>query len=86
MENVKYCYVAKCLDIGCPRVWGHTREECEKAMEKWTAKQVRFKPLGLYKYPLVNKGDHFEIDWGYQADNGRYIDNGQDVLEEQANG
>ena len=79
-----YCYVAKCLDIGCPRVWGRTREDCEKAMKNSTAKQVRFKPLGLYKYPLIEKQNpepHYEIDWGFEAENGRYIDNGEEVLE-----
>jgi hypothetical protein len=50
-------------------------------MEAWTAKQVRFKPLGLYKYPLIHKGENkYEIDWGYKDDNGAYNDNGQDVL------
>ena len=81
MSHTEYCYVAKCLDMKCPRVWGHTREECEEAMEKWTAKQVRFKPLGLYKYPLIHKGENnYEIDWVHQDDEGNYTDNGQDVL------
>jgi hypothetical protein len=81
MEKVEYCYVAKCLNMKCPRVWGHSREDCEAAMEQWTAKQVRFKPLGLYKYPLIHKGENkYEIDWGYEDDNGTYNDNGQDVL------
>jgi hypothetical protein len=38
-------------------------------MEKWTAKQVRFKPLGLYKYPLIEKQDpypHSDRDWETQ--------------------
>jgi hypothetical protein len=50
-------------------------------MEKWTAKQVRFKPLGLYKYPLIHKGENnYVIDWVHQDDEGNYTDNGQDVL------
>ena len=79
--KVEYCYVAKCLNMKCPRVWGVTRKDCEEAMKEWSAKQVRLKPLGLYKYPLIHKGgDDYEIDWGYEDDNGLYKDNGQDVL------
>ena len=37
----EYCHVAKCLGLGCPRVWGDTKELCEQAMEQWTAKQIR---------------------------------------------
>ena len=46
--KVEYCYVAKCLNMKCPRVWGVTRKDCEEAMKEWSAKQVRLKPLGLY--------------------------------------
>ena len=77
MMNKEYCYVAKCLDMGCPRVWASTREDVEKAMEEWTAKQVRFKPLGLYKYPLIHKeGNTYEINWGEIDSEGKWKDNG----------
>jgi len=73
----EYAYVAKCLDIGCPRVWAYRKEDCEEAMEKWTAKQCRFKPLGLYKYPLIHKGgSEYHIDCGYEDNQGKYHDNG----------
>ena len=81
MNNTEYCYVAKCLDLGFPRVWANTKEDIKKAMEEWTAKQCRFKPLGLYRYPLIHKGgSEYHIDWGYEDDNGNYKDNGEDVL------
>jgi len=79
----RYCYVAKCLDMGCPRVWSTSRKDIEKAMEEWTAKQVRFKPLGLYKYPLIHKGgSEYHIDWGYENDQGKYIDNGIGAIDD----
>ena len=62
-------------------VWGDTKELCEQAMEDWTAKQVRFKPLALWKYPLIHvKGSEYNIDWGYENDQGKYIDNGVQVV------
>jgi len=79
----EYCHVAKCLGLGCPRVWGDTKELCEQAMEQWTAKQIRFKPLALYKYPLIHMGgSEYKIDWGYENDQGKYIDNGVEVLDD----
>ena len=80
-EKIEYCFVAKCLDLGCPRVWADTKESIEKAMEEWTAKQIRFKPLALWKYPLIHvKGSEYHIDWGYENDQGKYIDNGVQVI------
>ena len=79
--KTKYCFVAKCLDLGCPRLWADTKESIEKAMEEWTAKQVRFKPLALWKYPLIHvKDSEYHIDWGYKNDQGKYIDNGVQVV------
>ena len=80
-EKIEYCFVAKCLDLGCPRLWADTKESIEKAMEEWTAKQIRFKPLALWKYPLIHvKGSEYHIDWGYENDQGKYIDNGVQVI------
>ena len=54
----EYVYVAKCLELGCPRLWAYKRDVIEKGMRDWTAKQVRFKPLALWKYPLTHtEGD-----------------------------
>ena len=47
----KYVYVAKCLELGCPRLWAFKKDVIEKGMRDWTAKQVRLKPLALWKYP-----------------------------------
>lgn len=83
LTEKEYCYVAKCLHLGCPRVWASTKEDCEDAMQKWTAKQIRFKPLGLYKYPLIHKGgSEYHIDWGYMDDRGNYNDNGEGVYND----
>lgn len=79
----EYCYVAKCLAMKLPRVYGHSRQDCEEAMEKWTAKQCRFKPLALYKYPLIHKGgSEYHIDWGYEVSEGKYVDNGEEVFND----
>jgi len=80
----EYCYVAKCLAMKIPRVYAHSRQDCEEAMEKWTAKQCRFKPLALYKYPLIHKGgSEYHIDWGYEVSEGKYVDNGEEVLNNE---
>ena len=50
-------------------------------MRDWTAKQVRFKPLALWKYPLVIvDDDYYDVDWGYKNDQGEYVDNGVQVV------
>ena len=39
-EKTEYCFVAKCLDLGCPRLWADTKESIEKAMEEATPEQM----------------------------------------------
>ena len=77
----EYVYVAKCLELGCPRLWAYKKDVIEKGMREWTAKQIRFKPLALWKYPLIHiKGSEYHIDWGYENEQGKYIDNGVQVI------
>ena len=62
--------------------FGHTKKDViEKGMREWTAKQIRFKPLALWKYPLTHTGgDGYDVDWGYKNDQGEYVDNGVQVV------
>lgn len=46
----KKVYVGKCIEVGVPRVWGVTEEECRKAMDSYTAKHVRNKQLQMFEY------------------------------------
>ena len=48
--NKKKVYVGKCIEVGVPRVWGVTEEECRKAMDSYTAKHVRNKQLQMFEY------------------------------------
>ena len=77
----KYVYVAKCLELGGPRLWAFKKDVIEKGMRDWTSKQVRLKPLALWKYPLVIvDDDYYDVDWGYKNDKGEYVDNGVQVV------
>ena len=76
-NETRYFYVGKCFDIGCPRVWASTRAECEKLMNEWQDKQIRFKPLTLWHYPLrYIKDDEYEISWMHKDEEGNLIDTG----------
>ena len=61
--STQYMYVGRCLHLGIPRVWAFTKEECEQAMEQWTEKQVRFKPIALWKFPVITTDDYIEADF-----------------------
>ena len=49
--SAEYIYIGKCLDVGVPRVWGKTKEDCKLAMQEYKEKHIRNLPLVMTKYP-----------------------------------
>jgi hypothetical protein len=46
----KKVYVGKCIEVGVPRVWGMTEEECREAMKDYTDNHVLNKELQMFEY------------------------------------
>ena len=49
--SAEHIYVGKCVDMGIPRVWGKTKDDCKLAMQDYTNKHIRNLRLTMTKYP-----------------------------------
>tara|TARA_R100000734_G_C3305461_1_gene95975 strand:+ start:360 stop:584 length:225 start_codon:yes stop_codon:yes gene_type:complete len=54
MKDKTYIYVGKCVQVGMPRVWGRTQEDCQKAIDDYCSKKLsirtEYSGLKMFRY------------------------------------